>query len=259
MATAPLHADRRGSGPRIVLVHGFTQTRRCWGPAAEGLAVDHEVVSIDAPGHGRSGHDDAGLWASADLLAATGGRGTWIGYSMGARLALHVALARPEVVERLVLIGATPGLRLEAERRARIAADEQLARKLEAEGVEAFIDDWLALPLFVGLTAEQACRAERLENRVEGLAASLRSVGTGQQEPLWDRLGAIPVPVLWVTGELDVKFGAIADEAADHCPLAQRATIADASHTAHLEQPARFEAEVRRFLDDPADEAQADR
>jgi 2-succinyl-6-hydroxy-2,4-cyclohexadiene-1-carboxylate synthase len=249
MATSPLHADRRGSGPRIVLVHGFTQTRRCWGPAAEGLATDHEVVSIDAPGHGLSRHDDADLWASADLLAATGGKGTWIGYSMGARLALHAALARPEVVERLVLIGATPGLRLEADRRARIAADEKLAERLEAEGLEAFLDEWLALPLFVGLTAEEACRAERLENRPEGLAASLRSVGTGRQEPLWDQLGDISVPALWVTGELDVKFGGLADEAAGRCPLADRATIADASHTAHLEQPARFEAEVRRWLD----------
>jgi 2-succinyl-6-hydroxy-2,4-cyclohexadiene-1-carboxylate synthase len=111
------------------------------------------------------------------------------------------------------------------------------------------LDEWLALPIFVGLTAEEACRAERLENRPEGLAASLRSVGTGRQEPLWDRLVDSPVPVLWATGELDVMFGAIAEEAAGRCPLADRATIADASHTAHLERPARFEAEVRRWLD----------
>ena len=177
-----------GGGRRLILAHGFTQNARCWGPFAEHLAVDHDLTLVDAPGHGRSGHDEADLWTAARLLTEVGGPGVYVGYSMGGRTALHAALAHPEVVRGLVLIGATPGLPGEDERAQRRRADDELASRLLDIGLPAFLDRWLSQPLFAGLDAEAAALPARLTNRPDGLAASLRRCGTGNQEPLWDRL-----------------------------------------------------------------------
>lgn len=244
-----LHADRIGTGPRLVLVHGFTQTRRCWGPVAEDLATDHELVLVDAPGHGRSAEVDADLAEGGRLLAAVGGPGTYLGYSMGGRFALHAALERPDAVGALVLVGATAGIESADERAARIVDDEARAARIEQVGVAAFVDEWLALPLFAGLGPESACREERTENTAAGLASSLRRAGTGRQEPSWDRLHALEMPVLLVAGSLDAKFTALGRRMAE--AIGENATFAaidEAGHTAHLEQPARFLALVRAWL-----------
>jgi 2-succinyl-6-hydroxy-2,4-cyclohexadiene-1-carboxylate synthase len=258
-APGPLHVevvgpadDRPGpTGPPdpLVLVHGFTQTGRCWGPFADDLARDHRLVLVDAPGHGGSASVDADLPTGATLLGDAAGRGTYVGYSMGGRLALHLALARPELVERLVLIGSTGGIDDDAERAARRAADEALADHLLDVGVPAFLDEWLAQPLFAGLTPATACRDERLANTVAGLASSLRRAGTGTQEPLWGRLGAIDVPVLVLAGVDDAKFSAVAGRLARSIgPNATVALVPRSGHTAQLENPADTASIIRRWL-----------
>ena len=178
-----LHAERRGSGPPLVLVHGFTQTGRCWGPEADALAADHEVVLVDAPGHGRSAEIMAGLRTGGRLIADQGGEATYLGYSMGARFCLHVALTNPELVRGLVLLGGTAGIEDPAERAQRRQQDLATADRLERDGLERFLDDWLAQPLFAGLPLERAFRSERLENTVDGLRSSLEQAGTGSQDP----------------------------------------------------------------------------
>ena len=244
-----LWADRSGAGPRLALVHGFTQNRRCWGAVADDLATDHEVVLLDAPLHGRSAGVVADLVATADLLAATAGPATWLGYSMGGRACLHLAVQRPEVVEALVVLGATAGLESAAARAERVAADEVLARRLEEEGLEAFLDDWLALPLFGGLSPEAQHREARLENDARALAASLRLSGTGAQEPLWDRLHVVDAPVLVVAGELDVRFAATGERLVDAIGSnAALRLVPGAGHAAHLEQPHAFLDVVRPWL-----------
>lgn len=248
---ASLHAESVGAAgtDRLVLVHGFTQTGRCWGPFADELAKDHELVLVDAPGHGGSSGVRADLWGGAELIGATGGRATYVGYSMGGRLALHLALARPELVERLVLIGATGGIDDPDERAARRTADEALADHLVDVGVPAFLDEWLAQPLFAGLTPASACRDERLANTPEGLASSLRLAGTGTQEPLWERLGAIEVPVLLLAGVDDAKFSAVAGRLARSIgPNATVALVPRAGHSAQLESPLDTASIVRRWL-----------
>src|SRR3954454_1022578 len=135
-----LGAVVEGSGPRIVLVHGFTQTHVSWSPIIEDLASDHEVVAVDAPGHGSSSDVRADLAEGAVHLAEAGGEATYVGYSMGARLALRLALDRPDLVERLVLIGATAGIDDADERAERRLADEALATTIERDGVEPFLE-----------------------------------------------------------------------------------------------------------------------
>ena len=244
-----LHTERAGSGDRIVLVHGFTQTGRCWGGTAEDLRLDHEVVAVDAPGHGGSAEVDAGLRDGAALIGDVGGLATYVGYSMGARFCLHLALDQPSRVRGLVLIGGTAGIEDGAERAARREQDLRTAQQIATQGLEAFLDGWLAQPLFATLPADAAQREERLTNTVPGLQSSLVRAGTGSQQPLWDQLPRLRMPVLVVAGERDAKFAALAERMTT--TIGEPATLAlipEAGHAAHLEQPDAFLAILRPWL-----------
>lgn len=244
-----LHHETLGRGPRLVFVHGFTQTGRSWEPVAAAFTADHEVVLVDAPGHGGSSSIRADVPASARLLGDVGGRATYVGYSMGGRVCLNLAVERPELVERLVLIGATAGVVDPAERAARVAADEELAVSIERDGLDAFLERWLANPLFAGLTPEAAGLAERRRSSPAGLASSLRLAGTGTMEPLWDRLAAIRVPVLVLAGEQDTKFRALGERLVRAIgPNAAFRLVPGCGHAAHLEQPGAVIDLLRPFL-----------
>jgi 2-succinyl-6-hydroxy-2,4-cyclohexadiene-1-carboxylate synthase len=244
-----LHAVVEGRGPRLVLVHGFAQTQACWGDVGDDLATDHEVCRVDAPGHGGSAGLFAGLRTGARLIADQGGPATYVGYSMGGRFLLHVALANPELVRGLVLIGATAGIDDRAERLERKRVDEAMADRLERQGVAAFLDAWLAQPLFAGLSEPMQFREERQVNTVEGLAESLRQAGTGSQDPLWDRLHRIEVPALVVAGAADEKFAAAGRRLVDSIGAnAELALVVGAGHAAHLEAPEAFLAVLRPWL-----------
>ena len=233
-----LYASVSGFGPRIVFVHGFTQTGRSWAPITDRLAARFEVVTVDAPGHGRSARVEAGLDAGAELLAAAGGAATYVGYSMGGRLCLHLALAHGELVERLVLVSATAGIEEDGERAVRRAADDALATTIERDGVDAFLDGWVAQPMFA--TLDDPRLDDRRRNDAQGLASSLRLAGTGTQQPLWDRLPALTMPVLVAAGALDAKFAALAERIAGLIPSATLAIVDGAGHTVHLERTEEF-------------------
>jgi 2-succinyl-6-hydroxy-2,4-cyclohexadiene-1-carboxylate synthase len=246
-----LHAEVDGRGPRLVLVHGFAQNRNCWGPVAADLARDHEVVRIDAPGHGKSAGFHAGLRTGARLIADQGGRATYLGYSMGARFVLHLALANPELTRGVVVVGGTGGIEDPDARAERRRNDAAMADRLEREGLEPFLDAWLAQPLFAGLSGEMQFREQRAENTVEGLAESLRQAGTGAQDPLWSRLPELEAPVLVIAGGDDPKFSAEAERLSSSIgPNATTAFIRGAGHAAHLEQPDQFLAVVRPWLEE---------
>lgn len=254
---------------RLVLLHGFTQNRHCWGPVPGLLAGrparHREVVVADAPGHGAAAHL---AWSLADAAGpyadglAEGRAAQWLGYSMGGRLALHIALARPEAVGALVLVGASPGITDAAARAERRAADEALAAHLEAIGTAAFVEEWLTQPLFAGLDATSSHRGARLANDPAGLASSLRLAGTGAQDPLWDALGSITAPVLLVVGEDDPKFTGLAEAMQPRfggaCDLV---VLPGTGHACHLEAPEAFCDVVDPWLDTAAikegDEPQA--
>lgn len=208
------------------------------------------MVLVDLPGHGSSAPIAADVPRSALLLADAGGRATYVGYSMGGRTCLQLALDRPNLVERLVLLGATAGIEDAAQRAARVESDEQLAASIERDGLEAFLDRWLANPLFAGLSPEAAGVDERRRGSPQGLASSLRLAGTGTMSPLWDRLGELEMPVLVLAGEHDTKFRALGERlAASIGPNATFRPVPGAGHSAHLEQPAAFSSILRSFLD----------
>ncbi|HEY3240113.1 MAG TPA: alpha/beta fold hydrolase, partial [Acidimicrobiia bacterium] len=129
---------------RVVLLHGFTQGPRSWDALAEWLASRHDVVTPTLPGHGGAGAVTGTFEEEAGALAEAVGPppAVWVGYSLGGRLALRVALERPDLVRGLVLLGATAGLADPAEREARRLVDETLASGLERKGLDRFLTGW---------------------------------------------------------------------------------------------------------------------
>ena len=241
----------------MVLAHGFTQTHRIWGGVDTDLSGGRTVVAVDLPGHGGSAAVQADLPAGAALLGDAGGRADYLGYSMGARFCLHLALARPDLVRSLVLVSGTAGIDDAGERAERRRADEALAERLDptdggvpADTVATFVDRWVADPLFGAVPASSNDVGERRTNSAAGLASSLRLAGTGTQEPLWGRLGGLTVPVLVVTGARDAKFTALGRRLADAVGgPAVHVGIAGADHAPHLQRPAEVADAVRSFLD----------
>lgn len=242
----------------LVLLHGFTQSARSWGPFGESLGRGRRVLAVDLPGHGHSCDveaadlcDAASLVAEAVHAAGVGEtRFDLCGYSLGGRLALHVALADGAQVGQLVLLSATAGISNDETRAQRRAADNELAARLEQEGdVDAFLERWLAQPLFAGLSEDDAQRNERRRNTVAGLASSLRTMGTGTQQSLWDRLGALEMPTLVVTGATDVRFTRIGQRMCQALRHGVLASIPGAGHAAHLERPELAARTVGHWLD----------
>lgn len=251
--------SRSGTG-RLVLLHGFTQTATSWTPVADAIAGsttvgahDWNLTALDLPGHGGSPDGARSLHECASDVAESLGTPppVLVGYSMGARVALHVALDHPGTIAGLVLVSGTAGIEDPVERTERIRADEALASHLESIGTAAFVEEWLAQPMFATLSREAARVHERTANAPSGLAASLRHAGTGTQEPLWDRLGEITVPTLVVTGDLDAKFTSLGDRLAESIAHSARVRIPGAGHTVHLEETRRFSDAVTAWLAGP--------
>ncbi|MCK4177252.1 alpha/beta fold hydrolase [Aciditerrimonas ferrireducens] len=246
-------AGRAAGAPTLVVLHGFTQHGGLLGPLPSWLATDRPVVAVDLPGHGASATIDTDLPGTAALLAdlvTKRGPGPVdvLGYSLGGRVALHVALGHPGLVRRLVLVGATPGLEDPEARERRRAADEALAARFAQEPLAEVLAAWLAQPLFRTLPPDRAGLAARQVNRGEDLARALRRLGTGTQEPLWLRLGSLP-PTLWVAGQLDFRFAAVAVRAARRSgPGSACHLVAGAGHACHLERPEALLPVVRAFL-----------
>jgi len=257
-----LHVERSGRGMPLLLLHGFTGSTITWSVLRASLCEQCELVVVDLPGHGRSSAPtDPARYAlprTADDLArvldALGiARAAVLGYSMGGRTALQLALAHPDRVSALVLESASPGIIDPAERAARVASDEALAASIERDGIEAFVDRWEKLPLWASqraLTpvARARLRAERLAQRSGGLAGSLRGAGVGVEPPVLDRLGALAMPALFVAGALDAKYVALAMAMAERIPGARVEIVAEAGHAVHLERPETFAALVGGFL-----------
>jgi 2-succinyl-6-hydroxy-2,4-cyclohexadiene-1-carboxylate synthase len=227
----------------LLLLHGFTQTGRGWDEVARHLGGErYRPLAPDLRGHGAAGSRrpidmDACV---ADVAALAPGRFALAGYSMGGRIALHVALAHPGRVSRLVLVSTTAGIEDPEERARRRAGDERLAAWMERRTMVAVADRWGAQPLFAGQRAEvaAAARADRLANDPAHLAAALRGIGTGAMAPLWGRLSELAMPAVVLAGERDAKFVELGRRLAEGLPDAALTIVPGAGHALALEAPA---------------------
>ncbi len=260
-----LHVESAGVGPDVVLLHGFTGSTQSVREIAAALARRFRTLCVDLVGHGRSdAPDDPGAYALPRCARQVAGvvealatrRAHLLGYSMGGRVALALCAAQPERVASALLVGASAGIADAQARARRRRSDAALAERIEREGVPAFVDAWMAQPLFESqrrrLSAARlaAARAQRLDNRAVGLANSLRAMGSGAQEPLHGQLATLHTPVCLVTGAEDTRFRAIAADLAGRMPAAQVHEIPEAGHAAHLENPRAFLRVAQRFFDE---------
>ncbi|HEY0970951.1 MAG TPA: 2-succinyl-6-hydroxy-2,4-cyclohexadiene-1-carboxylate synthase [Gemmatimonadales bacterium] len=258
-----LHVARAGDGPPLLMLHGFTGSAETWAPFVATLGARHSIVAPDLTGHARSDAPaDAARYAMGPcvrdlvaLLDALGiGRCSVLGYSMGGRVALSLALAAPERVSALVLESASPGIADPAERAARAMADAALADDIERDGVATFAERWARLPMWASQErmteeARERLRAQRLSHAARGLANSLRGAGQGSAPAVHDHLSALRVPTLLVAGALDAKYERIAREMRQCIPYAELRIIEDAGHAVHIEAPAELARVVGEFLE----------
>jgi 2-succinyl-6-hydroxy-2,4-cyclohexadiene-1-carboxylate synthase len=263
-----LFVEELGAGTPLLLVHGFTGSSGAWGREVKtALARRFRLLCVDLLGHGRSDKpedpDRYALEAMVDdlctVIDAVGiPRAVWAGYSMGGRIALGAGVLRPTRVSALLLESASPGLASTTRKAARVASDEALARMLETQGIEAFVDHWMKLPLFrtqSRLTRErfEEERRRRLRNAPRALAACLRGLGSGAQPSFWPALSGLHIPTRLLVGEMDKKFRAIAHEMERALPQAQVQTLAATGHATHLECPTEYVDAVRGFCEDTID------
>ncbi|MBI2850449.1 MAG: 2-succinyl-6-hydroxy-2,4-cyclohexadiene-1-carboxylate synthase [Chloroflexi bacterium] len=251
-----------GEGQDIVAIHGFTGSASTWASFRETALAEYAVVCPDMLGHGASDSPnnpqlydmEHTVHALEELLVRLKlQRVHWLGYSMGGRIALAAAIALPQRTASLTLESASPGLASVEERAARVRSDNTLADRLEKSGIIKFVDYWESLPLWASqarlpLAVRSRLREQRLSNNPAGLANSLRGIGTGVQPPLDRRLQEIRTPTLFIAGEEDDKFVAIAREMHREVRGSLLEIIPQAGHAAHLEQPTRFNRMVIDFL-----------
>lgn len=235
----------RGDAAPLACFHGFLGSPSSWRPIVE--RMEGPVALARLPGHGldpwmlERPSFDAVVEAFADALPFDAP--TWLaGYSMGARIALGLAVRHPSKVRGAVLVGVQPGLRTEALRRERIAWEESLAARVGALGIADFASEWSALPLFdsqatLPASVRETQRVARVEHTERGVAWSLEALGLGRMPALWDALATCPVPLVFVTGELDTKFTAVAEDAARVARDASTRVVAGAGHNVGLEAP----------------------
>ncbi|MBL8917357.1 MAG: 2-succinyl-6-hydroxy-2,4-cyclohexadiene-1-carboxylate synthase [Myxococcaceae bacterium] len=253
-----LPSRRWGRGERrALLLHGFTGSRFSFDHLEPLLGDVIAADCVDLPGHHEALTVPADFDGVVEQLASQLSAPTCvIGYSQGARLALALAVARPELVGRLVLESGSPGLHRRHDRAMRRRADAALAGLIESEGVESFIARWEQLPLFSGIRSLPAgvqaqLRARRVSHRPAGLAAALRVMGQGAQPDLWPSLPTLRVPTLLLSGAADAKYTRLARRMAAELPLAWRVSFRGVGHAPHLEAPQDWASEVRSFLTAP--------
>lgn len=198
------------------------------------------IYGIDLPGHGMSSSVETGPWETARLLGEAFGRGIYVGYSMGARICLHLALSYPELVETLVLISASAGIDNDNARQARKSSDDEMAKTLDEERPDfaTFLERWTEQPLFSTLPDEAKMTEQRMTNTPSGLASSLRLCGAGACDPLWNRLGTLKMPVHCVAGTLDNRYTYYALRIARL--IGTNATVSliqSAGHACYMERP----------------------
>lgn len=226
----------------VVLLHGFAGTHRAWDGVIAALGQErYRPLAVDLPGHGQEAGAARPLTFDgcvAHVLARSPERFALCGYSMGGRIALHVALAAPARVQRLVLVASSPGIESADERAQRRLADRALADELERVPFEQFIERWRTQPLFAAEPPAVAAlaREDHRRNRPDALAAVLRGLGAGEMQPLWDRLGELTMPVTVLAGERDAKYRELGRRIVERAPDAELIVLAG-GHGLPLENP----------------------
>ncbi len=249
------------NNPAVLLLHGFMGNGNSWNEIIDILQRDHYCITIDLPGHGQSLDVEESHYKMpecAKLIFKIIGKlnidkFSLVGYSMGGRLGLFIALNYPEYINKAVLESASPGLRTEQERVERQKSDGLLALELERAPLADFVEKWYEQPLFKPLKKDKKRFQELLQNRLvntpRGLAGSLRFMGLGAQPSLWENLKELKCPTLLIVGDLDAKFHEIAKQMSQQSKKIKVKSIDGAGHNVHFEQPDQYVKALKSFLE----------
>ncbi len=239
--------------PLICFLHGFLGSASDWESVAAQMSSNFATLCIDLPGHGKTTLDPLHpkwfrmpdlAYAIVALINALGYQQAYlVGYSMGGRLALYLAIHYSAVFKKCVLESSSPGLKTVAEQHARIKHDSTLAKELQTNDFSKFLEKWYNQPLFRSLknlpTFNKLFNA-RLKNNPHELALSLLEMGTGAQPSLWERLNDCSSSILALAGEYDAKFRAIGEEMSLKSDAVEFEMISKAGHLIHLENQSEF-------------------
>ena len=244
-----------GAGKPLVCFHGFSESGSTW----DGIRVDgYRLIRVDSMGHGRSARPtELGPYQIRQMLkdihtvlyAVAGERYALMGYSMGARMALLYALEYPEEVTHLVLESGSVGIEEEGERQARYVADRALAERIRARDITWFSETWAKLDIFktqqsLPPNVQQQIQGRRLLNSPHALAFTLEGSGQGTMPYVGHRLGELPMPVCYISGELDTKYTAIG---AQYFGDVHR-IVPQVGHNVHVEAPTAYQKMLEEFL-----------
>jgi 2-succinyl-6-hydroxy-2,4-cyclohexadiene-1-carboxylate synthase len=257
-----LHVAASGSGPSVVLLHGFTGSSETWTPLRQKLETAHRVIAIDQPGHGRSSSPPDSRRYRLDRFASDLAfvfdsmkieRAVVIGYSMGGRAALRFTVEQPDLVAGIVLESTSPGIADPHERSDRRASDAALAADIEHDGIKAFVERWEALPIWNSQRslpdeARRLLHLQRAANNPVGLANSLRGAGAAEDELMLDAATNIRVPALLIAGALDPKYVELGRLLEKSIARSRLEIVRNAGHAVHLEQPDEFASAITTFL-----------
>ena len=251
-----------GEGFPLLLLHGFTGDSSTWTPFCPIWGKHSRLIIPDIIGHGKTASPDeikyyqmesvaSDLIRLLDLLEID--QIDLLGYSMGGRLALTLAILYPERVRKLILESASPGLKTDEERMQRRMKDGELANFINEQGIKSFVDHWEAIPLFSTMSTlpspvKKSIREQRLSNNTRGLANSLLGMGTGSQPSWWEKLFLLHCEVLLLTGDKDEKFCKIAEKMLQKMKKASWIVINQSGHAIHVEQKEKFGTIVSDFL-----------
>src|SRR5207248_2078540 len=255
-----IYSEVAGKGPEIVLLHEGICDSRMWDPQWETLTRSHRVLRLDFRGYGRSPLEP-GRFASArdviELLDRHGfDRAAFVGVSLGGRVALEIALAAPERVAALVLVGSgLPGHDWSEELKATWDEEESALRAGELDdAVEVTLRTWVDGPRRTPEDVDTDVRARVAEMQRRAFELQLPFEDEAEEDLLVEdvarRLKEIQAPTLVLVGAEDVPdIHAIADRLAREIPGARRSTIANTAHVPSMERPEEFDKLVLGFLE----------
>lgn len=250
------HPAQGAGGPPLVLLHGFLGGPAAWDEVLAALPHHGPVWCPWLPGHGPAPPAPASWDAAVRSLATALPEGAVVaGYSLGARLALDAALRHPGRLRGTLLVGGHVGLVDAGERAERARLDAQRAAALRSGPLQAFVDDWEALPLFASqrrlpAPLQSRQRAARLAHDPQALAWAFDVAGLAQMPDLRPALAAARQPLCFLTGELDARFGALAASLAQPPWVAHR-IVRRAGHNLLLEAPTEVAAALARWIQAP--------
>ncbi len=250
------------SGKALVFLHGFSGSKNDWIRIARNFEDKYFIIVPDLVGHGESDSPlDVNFYTEFFLIKVLKSiieklnveKIILYGYSMGGRLAFAFQRKYPDLVEAMILESTTPGIESQKERFVRKRNDNELADRIEKNGLEWFVDFWVEHPIFatqkkLPILMQNQIKENKLQNNPVGISNSLRGFSTGKMNSYWEHLNNLSVPVKIFAGSEDTKYHLISKRLAQKIKNSNLIIFKNVGHNVHLERPNEITKELKKFI-----------